>query len=200
MAFAVDRAGGCVKLKSLMKLFVPLALVGATVFLSGCAGTNPPGFVRYITMTEMNRQSLADQDLGETRFYRARMNGTSFKGTNLKGTTFAQTDLAQADFRGAIMDDTTTFTQVNMNRANLAGLDLQGADFDSVNLRAADLRHTKNWHNLNRSNFTEADVRGADFSAVKVTPAGTVWKDAIYDGKTIFPAGVDPVTAGAIKR
>jgi uncharacterized protein YjbI with pentapeptide repeats len=184
-----------------MKTYFPLALlVGGFLLLNGCAGKNPPGFLRYVTMAQMNRQSLNDQDLGQTRFFRARMNGTTFHKTNLRGTTFEQTDLAGADLRGAIMNDTTTFYQVNMNEANLAGLDLRGAVFDSVNLRAADLRNTKNWRNLNRSNLAEADLRGADFSTVTKTPVGTVWEKAVYDAKTIFPAGIDPVAVGAIKR
>ena len=64
-------------------------------------------------------------------------------------------------------------------------------------LSRADLRGAKNLVDVKRANFQRADLRGADLSKMKQPMVGLEWDDAIYDAKTKFPAGFDPVKAGA---
>jgi uncharacterized protein YjbI with pentapeptide repeats len=72
----------------------------------------------------------------------------------------------------------------SMKNADLTGINfndalLVGADLTNAVMRDADLR---------RTSFKDADLSGADLTG------------ALYDDVTVWPAGFDPVAAGAIRQ
>lgn len=132
------------------------------------------------------------------KYHQSRLNGTNFQGMKFRNASFEQCDLAETNMKGAVFGPGTKFYRCTLNGADLAGVDFAGAHIDSVNFRGADLRGAKNLVDVKKSNFQRADLRGADLSKMKQPMVGVVWDDAIYDAKTKFPAGFDPLKAGAV--
>lgn len=151
-------------------------------------------------MEMLTGKDFSKADLGDSKFYRVRLNEANFGGANLAKATFQQCDLYKSDFRGAIFSDETKFKQVTMNDSDFSGVDFQKADLDSVNFRGSNLQGTKNFGDIHRVNFSGSDVRGADFSTATNVSDETYWKGVIYDDATKFPAGVDVIKAKAIKK
>lgn len=131
------------------------------------------------------------------KYHQSRLNGTNFQGMKFKNASFEQCDLAETNMKGAIFGPGTKFYLCTLNGADLTGVDFAGAHIDSVNFRGADLRGAKNVKDVAKANFQRADLRGADLSKMKQPMVEVVWEDAIYDATTKFPAGFDPVKAGA---
>lgn len=131
------------------------------------------------------------------KYHQSRLNGTNFQGMKFDHATFEQCDLAEANMKGAVFGPGTKFYLCTMNGADLTGVDFAGAHIESVNFRGADLRGAKNFADVQKVNFQRADLRGADLSKMKQPLAEIEWDDAIFDAKTKFPAGFDPVKAGA---
>jgi len=89
-------------------------------------------------------------------------------------------DLKGADLSGSYLVGTL-----------LGGADLQGADLSRSDLSDADLSGC----NLAGAKFTNAVVREARFRNANLS--GADFKGATYDAYTSWPAGFDPVKAGA---
>lgn len=94
-------------------------------------------------------------------------------GANMDGGSFVHTNLKGANLIGASMRG-ADLTGINFNDALL-----DGADLSNAKLPDADLR---------RTSFKDADLSGADLTG------------ALYDDTTVWPAGFDPVAAGAVKQ
>jgi Pentapeptide repeats (8 copies) len=100
------------------------------------------------------------------------------------------------------------FQGLELGGADLSGLDLRNADFRESDLYGAKLMDSL----LVQANFSEntnlayADLRGADLSYANLSGAsldGARLEDvnargAIYSDLTKFPAGFDPIAAGAV--
>jgi uncharacterized protein YjbI with pentapeptide repeats len=91
----------------------------------------------------------------------------------IRRITVGDRDLIGADLSNAGMNGVYLMGS-NLSNANLNGSDLSGAE-----LRRADLRGT--------------DLRGADLSNADI-------RAAMYDQNTRWPAGFDPVNAGAVLK
>lgn len=130
-------------------------------------------------------------------YHQSRLNGTNFKGMKFSNASFEQCDLAETNMKGAIFGPGTKFYLCTLNGADLTGVDFAGAHIESVNFRGADLRGAKNFKDVTKVNFQRADLRGADLSKIKQPLVDIEWDDAIFDATTKFPAGFDPVKAGA---
>jgi len=130
-------------------------------------------------------------------FHQTRLNGANFEGMKFIDASFEQCDLARANMKGAVFGSGTKFFRCTMNGADLEGVNFAGAHIESVNFRGADLREAKNFDDVQRVNFQRADLRGTDLSKLKHPMVEVEWDDAIYNAKTKFPAGFDPVKAGA---
>jgi len=89
--------------------------------------------------------------------------------------------LAGADLRGA------TLTFINIRNANFRGANLSGASFLGSFLAGSDLSNA----NLSNANLCIVNLRGANLS-------GTNLNGAIFNNKTVWPDGFDPIKAGAI--
>ena len=90
--------------------------------------------------------------------------------------SLVEADLIGADLRGA-----------NLRGANLAEACLEGAGIEGSNLSGADLRGAI----LAEACLEWTDLSGADLS-------GAALREALYNKKTVWPDGFDPVQAGAI--
>jgi len=105
-------------------------------------------------------------------FLRAYLQGAELRGALLGGADLFDADLAGADLRGADLGG-AFLSEANLTRADLSGANLVGADLSAANLCGADLRET--------------DLIRADLSGAR------------YDGRTVWPEGFDPQSAGAVQ-
>jgi hypothetical protein len=100
-------------------------------------------------------------------------------------------DLTRADLRGmnlAGYDLSSAFlTKAILKKANLTAANLRGAIMKGANLTEAKLKNAR----LIKARLSGADLTGADLTGAKLT-------DAEYDASTKWPAGFDPVAAGAV--
>ena len=202
-ANCVGREMGCargvvVRSTGLMKA-IPLVLLSVLAlapWAEAAAPINPLDIPKYV------RQWFSGHDFtGKPKvtgnYHQSRLNGTNFQGMRFTDASFEQCDLAGANMKDAVFGPGTNFYRCTMNGANLTGVNFAGAHINSVNFRGADLRGSKNLVDVKRANFQRADLRGADLSKMKQPMVDLEWDDAIYDAKTKFPAGFDPVKAGA---
>jgi uncharacterized protein YjbI with pentapeptide repeats len=127
------------------------------------------------------------------------LSSATFGGRNLVAEDLSYSVLTDADFGGA------TLRQAKINYSSACG-----AKFKSADLRGAQLKHSVFSH----AHFTGADCRGANFFCSILSEAdfsgadirGAIFIDArlggrfdaktIYDAKTRFPDGFDPVARG----
>lgn len=110
-----------------------------------------------------------------------------------------------ADFRGENWDEVVwlaawlpgskmdggSFVHAMMKGANLNGASLAGADLTGADLRDSLIEGA----NLSGANLEEADLRKASLKSSKLD--GTRLQGAVFDAKTTWPAGFDPIKAGA---
>ena len=96
--------------------------------------------------------------------------GEKLAGANLSGRKLRFADLRGADLRGA----------------NLSGADLEGAQLKGANLQGARLRNV----NLRGASLGGALLTGADLTGARL-------RSALYDARTTWPGGFDPVRHGA---
>lgn len=181
-----------------MKLIpiIVLSLVAAVPLTGKAAPLNPLEIPKYV------REWFSGHDFtGRPKvtgnYHQSRLNGTNFQGMKFTDASFDQCDLAGANMKDAVFGSGTNFYRSTLNGANLSGVNFAGAHINSVNFRGADLRGAKNLVDVKKANFQRADLRGADFSKIKQPMVDLRWENAIYDAKTKFPVGFDPVKAGA---
>lgn len=93
--------------------------------------------------------------------------------------------LSDADLRGADLSDSY------LVGAGLGGADLRGADLSRSDLSDAYLSGA----NLEGAKFANAIVREVTFSGANLS--GSDFRGATYDKYTRWPAGFDPLKAGA---
>jgi len=175
---------------------VAVSVIWPAAELPAATPVNPLEIPKYV------RQWFSGHDFtGKPKvsgqYHQSRLNGTNFQGMKFRDAKFEQCDLAEANMQGAVFGPGTRFFRCTLNGANLQGADFSGASVDSVNFRGADLRNAKGLKDVTKVNFQRADLRGADLSKMRLPLVGVVWTDAIFDGKTKFPAGLDPVSVGA---
>jgi hypothetical protein len=107
----------------------------------------------------------------------AHLHGAKLIHAQLAGVSLHGTYLAHADLRGA-----------NLAGTRLVYTELVGADLRDANLAGAVLMWTK----MAGADLRGANLRGAALDDVSLTGAR-------YNARTRWPAGFDPVKAGAIK-
>ena len=190
--------GVVVRLTTIMKVtpLILLSMFALAPWSEAAAPLNPLDIPKYV------REWFSGHDFtGKPKvtgsYHQSRLNGTNFQGMKFTNASFEQCDLADANMKGVVFGPGTKFYRCTLNGADLAGANFAGAHISSVNFRGADLRGAKNLVDVKKANFQRADLRGADFSKMKQPMVDLEWDDAIYDAKTKFPAGFDPVKAGA---
>ncbi len=153
----------------------------------------------------------------------AHFEGALFSGVNLEGADLFKANLRAADLEGAILRgaglllanlNDTVLWGANAENARLYGANLEGAALKGANLRSAGLTGA----NLKDAGLHSAVLTGADLTGANLEGAGldganleganldganlkgAVLLNAVYDASTIWPAGVDPASQGAVAR
>lgn len=117
-------------------------------------------------------EPLTDLDLRNVRL----------KGADLRARDLARSDLTNVDLRAADLAGADLSESV-LDYADLSSADLGGAD-----LKGASLVETSLWN---------TDVRGADLRGVRNLVMANL-KRATFDRDTVWPAGLDPTSLGAV--
>ena len=153
----------------------------------------------------------------------AHFEGALFSGANLEGADLFKANLHAADLEGANLRgaglllanlNDTVLWGANAEGARLYGANLEGAALKGANLRSAGLTGA----NLKDAGLHSAVLTGADLTGANLEGAGldganleganldganlkgAVLLNAVYDASTIWPAGVDPASQGAVAR
>lgn len=137
----------------------------------------------------------------------ADLRSLDLRGADLRGADLSQTDVRGANFRGADIagvcwhqsrgDRNTQFP----SHANLENLGIQithpSAQWSGLNLNRADLRYLDLSHaNLTQTLLLRADLRSTNLGQAILSEAEL--SGSIYDAKTQFPEGFNPVASGCI--
>lgn len=115
--------------------------------------------------------------------------------TELSGLSFdfSKAKLNDASFRGNWMYQ-TSFAEAELRRADFSDVEMWGSSFAGANLTEAVMVNAK----LGQGDFRGAVLSGADLTGANL--GGATLTGAIYDAGTIWPAGLDPIAAGAVKQ
>jgi hypothetical protein len=140
---------------------------------------------------------LFEANLEGAELGRANLEGVSFYGCNLKGAYITEANLQKTDFSAANLEGAylgfSNFHGALFMAANLRKASLTEANLESANLSHADMREAK----LYKANFTKAKLSNTNLAKITWFD-GANFQEAIYDHRTIWPDGFDPVAAGAI--
>jgi uncharacterized protein YjbI with pentapeptide repeats len=123
-----------------------------------------------INTKDLQGLDMHGEDLNRADLAYRTLTGSNFSGANLAGANFQGCDLRAANFVNA-----------DLTRARLYLCDLRGGNFKGAKLHGADLG--------------KARVEGADFTDANLSEATVT---AIFDAATIWPAGFDALSLGAV--
>lgn len=154
---------------------------------------------RKFVEEDLSNASLWNVDCNDAELRRVRLIGADLSGVDLSGAKLLECDLTGADLRRALLR-ATTFEGTDLSKADLRAVDLSAAHVSRCKLLEADLRNLRGLGVVTSGDFSGADLRGANLSSFRdgaVQPY-TVFKGARYDKWTRWPAGFDPVGAGAV--
>ena len=130
---------------------------------------------------DLRKADLRKADLSKTYLRKADLSYADLSHANLSGSDLMEADLSWSNLSDADLSDTllssTGFSGVDLSGANLSDAQIVAAVFGP-----ADLSRT----NLSGTHFSDVDLSWVDFSGAQ------------YTESTVWPAGFDPVEAGAI--
>ena len=208
---------------SILPLFICLSLNGKALANLSCNELNYKDYIWSFEKTQklisetgkgcnlrganLTEADLIGADLSGAYLTRANLTRAKLRDANLSGADLIRADLTEADLIRAdligadLME--ANFTRADLRDANLSGADLIGADLTGAYLSGAYLSGA----DLSGANLTEADLIGADLYKADLIRAdltgtdlsGADLREAIYDDKTMFPEGFDPVESGMKK-
>jgi hypothetical protein len=112
--------------------------------------------------------------------YRANLTGSDLSGSKVWRSTFWYAQAEGVSFKNAILEG-TDFSDADLRKADFSGALLANADFRGADLEGSNLRHTF----FKEANFRTSNLKDVDLSG------------AIFDDKTVWPAGFDPIQVGA---
>jgi hypothetical protein len=136
----------------------------------------------YLRGAVLRGADLRGADLGGAYLRSADLRDADLRGADLRGADLGGAYLGGTDLRGAVLRG-ADLRGTYLRGADLRGADLRDADLGGAYLRGAD---------LGGAYLGGADLRGADLG-------GAVLRGARYDQLTLWPAGFDPVAAGAVR-
>lgn len=149
-----------------------------------------------------------DKTLVNATFERSNLRFAIFKGANCTGAIFRKADLTGASLNEATFVN-ADFRRATLGNASFQKSNLQGANFEraevpcslqDANLTKANLKGSSGYVDVTRCDFSVAEIQGADFSNAKDYAGKSAdFTDALYDGNTVFPPGVDKAKSGAKK-
>jgi uncharacterized protein YjbI with pentapeptide repeats len=122
-----------------------------------------------------------EKELPDSQFANAKLDGAQLNFANLAGSVFSNADLRKAEFFHANLR-LCEFVGADLKGARLGGADCRGANFTRADLQDAILEQIR----LEGADLTDASIdRGRPLRAV-------------YDRRTKWPEGFDPIAAGCI--
>lgn len=147
-----------------------------------------------------------------TNFFNANLTSASLWGANFSGANFGGATLTEARFsRTTIWPSGFSSAGKGMwgpgldySDRHLAGRDFFNYDFAGARFRRANLSGANlmivglEGADLTDANLSNASLDRANLSGAIVT--GAVFTGAFFNATTVWPAGFDPVAAGAIRR
>lgn len=141
-------------------------------------------FLREIDLSSsvLNYAILEQADLSNSFFQASSLVKANLSRANLRGADFTQADLASANMTGATLIG-ANFAHVNLSKANLSLCRLK--DNNSLEI-------TKS----HQVNFQGANLAGAFLMGVDLSLAQL--EGAVFDDKTNFIPGFDPIKAGMV--
>ncbi len=143
------------------------------------------------------RADLSNATLEKAKLPRANLRGADLSGAGLRRADLTGARLSLADLEGADL------TGANLRGAQLSGSNLRMADLGATNLTRADLsganleRARLGRASLAATDLTKTDLRRADLSGARDIEKARL-RDAGFDAVTRWPAGFDPLAAGAV--
>lgn len=126
------------------------------------------------------KQILADMYAQGERDFRSF--GGQLREADLSGLNLEESILSGLDLTG------TDFTHANLRKVNLTGSKLKNADLACVQAERADMRFCF---------LANANLSSANLSDSRLEPS--VFTEAIYNPKTQFPEGFDPIKKGLVR-
>jgi uncharacterized protein YjbI with pentapeptide repeats len=171
--------------------FTGADLTGANASHAGFSNHYEPS----ISFARVKAPGLVADDsfFASADFTDADLSGADFRNATFWSPQFIGTDLRRANFAGASFrgfdGPAASLARANLTGASLQGADLIGAKLNNATLDGADLTNAK---------LRAADLRGASFK--DATLSGADLATALYDDATLWPAGLDPLAAGAVKQ
>ena len=144
-------------------------------------------FDRRIQEGTLSRANLKGYDLQDHYLPEADLTKANLTGANLAKANLEGADLTRATLEGAVLTEVKLKGAI-LIKADLSGANLSGANLNGANLSGASLRGA----NLIGANLSGTNLSGANRPLAKLP-------EAIYDNKTKWPDGFDPVSAGATK-
>ncbi len=148
---------------------------------------------------DLSRASLWNVDCIDAVFQRVSLVGADLSGTDLTGAKFVSCDLTGAVLRRSLLR-WPSFEGTDLSKADLRDVDLGQAHITRSRFLGADLRNLKGLGTVSSGDFSGADLRGANLSGYRdgaVQPY-TVFKGALYDKWTRWPADFDLKASGAV--
>ena len=119
------------------------------------------------------------------------MCGSSFIKTDLRGAFISDADMSCCNFERASLI-TTSLMRTTMRAAILTSCRAYHCQFDKSDLSEANLEGA----NIHGASFDGATLCGANLLCEQIELAS--FKGAVFDSRTIWPPGFDPIAAGAV--
>lgn len=164
---------------------------------------------RDFRLEDLSSRKFEDKDLARASFWNVDCLATEFRnvnltdadltGADLSSALFIGCDLTGADLRRARME-WPKFEGCSLEKADLREVDLSRTHISRSKFVNADLRNLRGLGSVTSGDFSGADLRGANLTKFTdgAVPPFTTFKGALYDKWTKWPAGLNPVAAGAV--
>ena len=137
--------------------------------------------------------------------------GANLDGLNLHRVLLEEHDMRNASFVGADLRGAqmwkSNLTKANLDKASLITADLRygkflnasfkssraiGCQFDGSNLYEADFEDA----DIGHASFVKSNLSGAKLQCLRIELAS--FKEAVFDSRTLWPSGFNPIQAGAL--
>lgn len=152
-------------------LLLVTIMISLSLVLSACSlDLSGAGGTKPDLSGDLRYKNLSGQNLASVD-----LSGRDLTGANLTSATLNRATITNAIFNG-VNGTSTIFTSTKASGASFVGAVLESAD------------------------FSKADLTGANFSGANLTNAkltGAILTNVTYTDATIWPAGFNPVSAGA---
>ena len=141
--------------------------------------------------TNLHGANLSEANLCHANLYKANLNSANLRKTkfikaNLNEVTLYYANLSEANLSGLNLSGVNLYPETNLSMANLSKANLTGLNLSKLQLMKADLSNA----NLSKTNLFEANLAEANLEGAKL-------QQALYNARTTFPTGFNPVKAGA---